>query len=202
MIYFVYELIDPRTDEPRYVGMTSNPNDRMKQHLADSISNLDKWIWIQELAKEGLKPYMRIAEIVYDDLKVAIRKERNLIQEHIQAQKQLTNIYINNSEEICKQPKISKAISFPLVSPYPPYNAPSFREIVRENEANYITSRNTADMLNINENDLNKYTREEKIKAVEYNGHTYYHIREIDKLKEWLIKNCQETRQKRFGGMG
>ena len=63
--YFVYELIDPRTDTPRYVGITATPNHRWRSHIDDSdTQNREKRAWIRELMEEGLVPDMQIIERV------------------------------------------------------------------------------------------------------------------------------------------
>ena len=44
MLHFVYDEVDPRTDIPFYVGVTSNPNARHEQHLCGlpiSLSSTD-----------------------------------------------------------------------------------------------------------------------------------------------------------------
>lgn len=64
----VYYLIDPRTNEVKYVGKTKNPKSRYKQH----ITKLDKTMtpkkrWLLELRSKGLQPKMIIAQTVNGD---------------------------------------------------------------------------------------------------------------------------------------
>lgn len=61
----IYALIDPRNDQVRYVGRTSNPEERFKNHcnpLHNTTSS--KREWIDELIKIGTKPIMLGLEVV------------------------------------------------------------------------------------------------------------------------------------------
>jgi hypothetical protein len=61
MIYYIYTLSHPITNEVRYVGVTINPKRRYKQHLYDKRTS-HKANWVQQLRKEKLKPIMNIIE--------------------------------------------------------------------------------------------------------------------------------------------
>lgn len=60
---FIYELIDPRTDEPKYIGKSNNPQNRYKEHLKDKKQTY-KANWIKGLKEHGLKPRLNIIEEV------------------------------------------------------------------------------------------------------------------------------------------
>lgn len=60
---FIYELIDPRTGQTRYVGKTDRPDRRLDQHLIDN-HNQFKQRWIQELAQLSLRPKLTILDEV------------------------------------------------------------------------------------------------------------------------------------------
>ncbi len=56
---YIYGLIDPRTQEIRYIGFTNkNIKDRLKSHLTKSSlkTNTHKNNWIKSLLKKNLKP--------------------------------------------------------------------------------------------------------------------------------------------------
>jgi len=59
--YYIYELLDPRTGEIKYVGKTKNITKRFKQHLSPSSlkPNTPKNTWIKSLLKENLIPKIR-----------------------------------------------------------------------------------------------------------------------------------------------
>jgi hypothetical protein len=97
MLYFVYELIDPRTNEPRYVGITVNPNLRFEQHMSDK-QNDKKRIWIQELSDARLEPRMKILEVAesYDEGR---QKEKDWIKARLTGGHCLTNIRSNIHHE-------------------------------------------------------------------------------------------------------
>jgi len=56
---YIYTLVDPRSDDPRYVGATVNPDQRFQAHLSnphsESLSN-----WIENLETEGVTPELSI----------------------------------------------------------------------------------------------------------------------------------------------
>src|SRR5258706_11231564 len=90
-MYFVYVLVDPRTDGIRYVGITNEPKSRFTQHLSGTSQyNGYKIEWIQELKEQGLRPEMRIIETV-DSKEEAKELERYWIEYYLNQDIQLTN---------------------------------------------------------------------------------------------------------------
>jgi len=61
MIYYIYTLSHPITNEIRYVGKTVNLKNRYKQHLYDKITS-HKANWVQSLRKDNLKPILAVIE--------------------------------------------------------------------------------------------------------------------------------------------
>lgn len=61
MIYYLYTLEHPITNEVRYVGKTINIKRRYKQHLYDKRSS-HKASWVKSLKNDSLKPIMTIIE--------------------------------------------------------------------------------------------------------------------------------------------
>lgn len=59
---YIYGLVDPQTEEIRYVGKTSNLKDRYSSHLFADDVNRHKCNWIKLLKKNGHKPRMIILE--------------------------------------------------------------------------------------------------------------------------------------------
>jgi len=75
---YVYTLIDPRTDEPKYVGATQQPRQRFNNHLC-TPTNSDMEEWFKELESDDKEPYMNIIKICnINDLS---DKERKLIDQ-------------------------------------------------------------------------------------------------------------------------
>lgn len=62
---FIYALIDPRTDDIRYIGKTEDPKQRLRWHIWNGgrVSDM-KRAWITALKDAGLEPTIRILEIV------------------------------------------------------------------------------------------------------------------------------------------
>src|SRR5690348_3565294 len=91
--YPVYRLVDPRDRTVFYVGITNNPEARLKQHLACNGSNPDKDAWIQEICQQGLQPLMEIIERPEMRHQAQLR-EAYWIHYYLQEQALLTNIII------------------------------------------------------------------------------------------------------------
>lgn len=63
---YIYALIDPRTDQIRYIGKCDTPNERLRAHRCDK-ANTHKARWIRLLRAAGLRPRMEIIEVVAQD---------------------------------------------------------------------------------------------------------------------------------------
>lgn len=66
-IYFIYKLIDPITNEIRYVGKTKDIEDRYKRHMQNCYlnqydKNTHKSRWIKQLIRQGLSPIIEVIE--------------------------------------------------------------------------------------------------------------------------------------------
>lgn len=65
MIVTIYALIDPRSEEIRYVGQTSKePKDRLLWHTYRSNRNCHKDRWVRQLRRANLAPRMIIVQRV------------------------------------------------------------------------------------------------------------------------------------------
>lgn len=67
----IYSLVDPRTNQTRYVGKTVDPSRRFKDHISLATLNRTKTkknSWIKNLLSENLVPEMRIITIVPSDI--------------------------------------------------------------------------------------------------------------------------------------
>lgn len=61
---FIYALVDPETNEVRYIGKANNPQERYKRHLRKDEDHFHKTHWINKLRSQGLKPTLQILEEV------------------------------------------------------------------------------------------------------------------------------------------
>lgn len=65
-ICYIYGLVDPRTDEIRYVGKSIDPWKRLKSHIKETSykekKNYHSKCWIKQLLNEGLEPNLVIIE--------------------------------------------------------------------------------------------------------------------------------------------
>jgi DNA-binding NarL/FixJ family response regulator len=61
--HFIYGLLDPRTDELRYIGKSDRPRERLANQLNER-SNTHRCHWIAELQSLGLRPKQVILDSV------------------------------------------------------------------------------------------------------------------------------------------
>src|ERR1035437_1716286 len=63
---FIYGLIDPISNQLRYIGKTNNMVARYRSHLSThkSRSNIHKINWVLKLKRLGCKPEIEIIDIV------------------------------------------------------------------------------------------------------------------------------------------
>jgi len=65
---YIYSLIDPITEEIRYIGKTVNPSRRLYVHIKSGYKKgSHKECWIYGLLEKNLKPKMNIIEECLDD---------------------------------------------------------------------------------------------------------------------------------------
>jgi predicted GIY-YIG superfamily endonuclease len=89
--YTVYALIDPRDQAIRYVGISYDVYQRMRQHSRCEGNNAAKNAWIQELQREQLMFIMRALEKV-ETLEAALEREQAWIKHLLRQGVKLTNI--------------------------------------------------------------------------------------------------------------
>lgn len=58
--HYIYLLIDPRTEDCRYIGYTKDPKNRLRWHCEDRKSDSYRDRWAKKLKQLGLKPRMEI----------------------------------------------------------------------------------------------------------------------------------------------
>ena len=93
--YLIYGLKDPRTDEYRYVGKTSNGLSRAKSHLNHSHNPLVN-DWVNELMANDYKPDVVILENVVNQFEL-VDKEKYWTGKLINDGYDLCNILIRDS---------------------------------------------------------------------------------------------------------
>lgn len=62
----IYALCCPVTSEVRYVGKTIDPARRLRHHMSEArrLPHLHKSRWIKTLVAEGLRPMIKVLEVV------------------------------------------------------------------------------------------------------------------------------------------
>lgn len=64
MSFYIYALVDPDTNQIRYIGMSLDPRRRLRQHMRETKKNAGKNIWIDGLKARRRTPYLLILETV------------------------------------------------------------------------------------------------------------------------------------------
>lgn len=83
----IYLLIDPINKKVRYVGATSNPKSRLRQHVKDASKpkkkgKTEKQKWILKLKEKGMIPFMEIVG-TEESKELARVEEEKLVIRHI-----------------------------------------------------------------------------------------------------------------------
>jgi hypothetical protein len=91
--YTIYALIDPRDSSIRYIGITDNPDQRLKEHLRGRGGNPPKRNWVYELRQIGLVPIMQPLETGLS-LPAALERESFLIQHYLNSGNALVNLRV------------------------------------------------------------------------------------------------------------
>jgi predicted GIY-YIG superfamily endonuclease len=90
-MHFIYELVDPCTNQTRYIGMSTDLNTRYLNHLASTDGSSDKRAWIRDLKVRGLKPILNLLEQV-EDISLAREREKAWIIYYIEQGHPLSNV--------------------------------------------------------------------------------------------------------------
>lgn len=85
---YIYALIDPRTDEVRYIGKALRPTERFSGHIRDCRKH-PRTQWIQGLRRNGLVPKLSILEGPCEDWSTA---EKKWIAHYLSQGARLTNL--------------------------------------------------------------------------------------------------------------
>ena len=65
---FIYVLVDPRDGDIRYVGASTDPHKRYRQHVKDLRRSDYRTAWIKKLLRLGLQPILRMIQEVPSDV--------------------------------------------------------------------------------------------------------------------------------------
>ncbi|MDD5708181.1 MAG: hypothetical protein PHR35_19860, partial [Kiritimatiellae bacterium] len=60
--YYIYKLVDPFSDEVKYVGCSVNPTQRSHGHYYRISASRDLAGWVRGLAQQGIMPILRVIE--------------------------------------------------------------------------------------------------------------------------------------------
>lgn len=104
----IYKLVDPETNEIRYIGQTSNIKKRYINHLqGNKYRNTHTTNWIQSLLNKNLKPIIEIIDICnIENLDII---EQKYIKEYKEKGNNLTNHSIGGHSSLgCKHSEESK----------------------------------------------------------------------------------------------
>lgn len=98
-MYYIYKLVDPRTNIAGYIGITNNLEVRLIGHLGRRDRNDRKNQWIEEIISSNLKIQMDVIETVAS-LEEARMREKHWIKAHISA-----GISLYNAQHVLRPSK-------------------------------------------------------------------------------------------------
>jgi predicted GIY-YIG superfamily endonuclease len=154
MLYFIYELVDPKTDTVAYVGLTNNPNARFQDHMTNFGTNMKKSDWVRQLRSEHLKPRMRILEIV-DTKEAAVERERYWIRHYLSLGISLVNIEHAVQRQGVSLVNVEHAIQ----------KQNAIEDVIRENrDSSWVPMRKAAKILGIRPSKLSRLAEKYKLK--------------------------------------
>ena len=87
----IYQLIDPRTDKPFYIGQSTNASNRLEQHIKDAYDTPTRKR-IKAILDAGLRPTAKVIEVLPE--RKANARERELIK----STPNLTNLHCNSKK--------------------------------------------------------------------------------------------------------
>jgi len=103
----IYALSDPRTREVRYVGKTTDPRQRLRQHSSDSRGRITPTkAWLRSLRRDGLTPIMQVLETCTAD--AWEERERHHIARLRAEGCRLTNLAEGGNQPLCS-PEVRRA---------------------------------------------------------------------------------------------
>lgn len=101
ILYLIYALVDPHTEEVRYIGITNDMTNRFMNHLRAAGSRTLKGAWLEDLQNEGLQPLVKTLEevkVLKTQRNLAEERERYWIHKFEQSGASLTNIKDTKSD--------------------------------------------------------------------------------------------------------
>ncbi len=107
---YIYKLIDPTTNDIKYIGQTDNIKRRYNNHVSSSFNensdsyNTYKARWIRKVVNSNLLPIIEIIEEC-DNLEISNLREKYYIDKLTSEGYKLTNSYVNNVTEFSIETK-------------------------------------------------------------------------------------------------
>lgn len=92
----IYALIDPRTEEVRYIGKANSSQKRFAGHLRESRRKYPVYAWIQSLRAQSLIPRLQVLEVTDN----WIEAEKRWIESH-RPSGRLLNVADGGDEPYC-----------------------------------------------------------------------------------------------------
>lgn len=163
--YYGYHLIDPNTNEVRYIGITCRPNKRFKEHIYSAKrkkSHKDKWIL--KLLENNRLP---IQKIVYESFSkddvLKFEKESILKYENLTNSTDGGDYFTFTPDVIEKMKKLNKGKNNPNYGKF-------WNDAQRKNHSKIMSSRKLNDEWKRNISINMPYRNEVTIKGIKYNS--------------------------------
>lgn len=178
--YTIYKLIDPITNETRYIGLTFNDlKQRLKSHCSEK-SKSHKSNWIQKLKSDGYKPIIESIEENISTYEECCDKEIFYIEKFKLDGHRLTNSASGGNKNKKMSEETRKKMSEAQIERYKNYKL--------------ILSDETKKELSIKAKD--RFRKEEERDRLRISNKRYEDSKtEEQKLKDILVQDCKTVYQ-------
>jgi group I intron endonuclease len=178
--YTIYKLIDPISNEVRYIGLTFNDlKQRLRSHMSD-VGKTHKCNWIKKLKSQGLRPIIESIEENISTYDESCEREIFYIEKFKNEGHQLTNMASGGN----KNKKMSEETKKKM----------SESQIERCKNYKRIISEETKIVLSIKAK--NRFNSEEEREKLRISNKRYEDSKtEEQKLNDILIQDCKSVYQ-------
>ena len=178
--YTIYKLIDPLTNEIRYIGLTFNDlKQRLRSHCSEN-SKSHKSNWIKKLKSEGLKPIIESIEDNISSYEECCEREIFYIEKFKLDGHPLTNSATGGNKNKKMSDETRKKMSESHIKRYKTY------KMVHSEETKVLLSKRAKE----------KFENESEREKLRISNKRFEDSKTIEqKLQDILIQNCKKVFQ-------
>jgi hypothetical protein len=202
--YTIYKLIDPVTNEIRYIGLTfNNLKQRLKSHINENVKS-HKCQWIKKLKSEGLKPLIESVENSISTYEEACEREIFYIEYYKNIGCDLTNHATGGNKNKKMDDETRKRMSDAQKERYKTYKlvfSEESKQKISESTKKRMQDPKEIEKLKIaNKRYEDSKTEEQKLKDILIQNHK--EVYQYDKEMNFIAKYPSIKNASRISGFG